>query len=187
MAPTMPVSAPLAGGSKSGIAVCGATRCRRMRCASVACWPGVATSSIRRMEPIWQDSCSKQALPGILTAWSCLTSRYQLSNDHMETLSLLSAGPQLSQRYCHVNILSALVGPIHTSTPPKVEPLHRASYCGRVFQRKCTEMAFLSLPPHWHNMAYNEFLWNASAPGGVDVCIGPVSVKLTKRYVVPYN
>src|SRR5260221_14375103 len=61
----------------------------------------------------------------------------------METLSLLSAGPQLSQRYCHVNILSALVGPIHTSTPPKVEPLHRASYCGRVFQRKCTEMAFL--------------------------------------------
>src|SRR5260221_13009115 len=83
MAPTMPVSAPLAGGSKSAIAVCGATRCRRMPCASVACWPGVATSSIRRMEPIWQDSCSKQALPGILTAWSCLTSRYQLSNDHL--------------------------------------------------------------------------------------------------------
>src|SRR2546421_12882729 len=69
MAPTMPVSAPLAGGSKSATARCGATRCRRMRCASVVCLPGVATSSTRRTEPSWQDSCNKQELPRILTAF----------------------------------------------------------------------------------------------------------------------
>jgi hypothetical protein len=89
MAPTMPVSAPLAGGSRNAIVRCGATRCLRMQCASVGGFPGVATSSIRRMEPIWQDSCSKQALPGILTAWSCLTSGYQLSNDHRTVLFVL--------------------------------------------------------------------------------------------------
>ena len=44
------------------------------------------------------------------------------------------------------------VGLIHTSTPPEVEPLHRASYCSRVFQRKCPEMAFLSLPLAQHGM-----------------------------------
>src|SRR3989442_12460030 len=108
MAPTMPVSAPLAGGSKSAIAVCGATRWRRMPCASVACWPGVATSSIRRMEPIWQDSCSKQALPGILTAWSCLTSRYQLSNDH-DDISELAERSQSSMSQQERNELNELV------------------------------------------------------------------------------
>ena len=34
------------------------------------------------MERTCQDSCSKQELPGILTACSCLTSRHQLSNEH---------------------------------------------------------------------------------------------------------
>src|SRR5216117_2170685 len=82
MAPTMPVSAPLAGGSKNAIAPCVATRYPRMRCVSVACSPGVATSSRQRTEPTCQDSCSKEKLQGILTACSCLTSGYQLSNDH---------------------------------------------------------------------------------------------------------
>jgi len=82
MAPIMPVSVPLAGGSKNAIAQCGAIKCRRMRCASVACSPGVATSSRRRTELTCQGSCSKEKLPGILTACSWLTSGYQLSNDH---------------------------------------------------------------------------------------------------------
>src|SRR5712691_8231727 len=82
MAPTMPVSAPLAGGSKSALAPCVATRYLRMRCVSVAYSPGVATSSRQRTEPTCQDSCSKEKLPGILTACSRLTSGYQLSNDH---------------------------------------------------------------------------------------------------------
>src|SRR6266566_1666754 len=85
MAPTMPVSAPLAGGSKNAIAPCVATRSLRMRCVSVACSPGVATSSRQRTEPTCQDSCSKEKLPGILTASSCLTSGYQLSNEHIRT------------------------------------------------------------------------------------------------------
>src|SRR6266487_4189534 len=83
MAPTMPVNAPSAGGSKNAIAPCGATKYPRMRCVSVACSPGVATSSRLRTEPTCQDSCSKEKLPGILTACSCLTSGYQLSNDHV--------------------------------------------------------------------------------------------------------
>src|SRR5438034_8531484 len=82
MAPTMLVSAPLAGGSKSAIARCVGTKCPRMRYASVACSPGVATSSMRRMEPTCQHSCSKEKLPEFLTACSVLTSRYQVSNDH---------------------------------------------------------------------------------------------------------
>src|SRR5438132_13619939 len=86
MAPTTPVSVLSAGGSKNAIAPCVATRSLRMRCVSVACLPGVATSSIRRMELTCQDSCSKQELPGILTACSWLTSGYQLSNDHLQTL-----------------------------------------------------------------------------------------------------
>src|SRR5260370_20555493 len=82
MAPTTPLSAPSAGGSKSAIAPCGATKCRSTRWASVACSPGVATSSMRRTVPIWQGSCSKPERAGILTAWCCLSSGYQLSNDH---------------------------------------------------------------------------------------------------------
>src|SRR6266550_1393676 len=89
MAPTMPVSAPLAGGSKNAIAPCVATRSLRMRCVSVACSPGVATSSRQRTEPTCQDSCSKEKLPGILTASSCLTSGYQLSNEHFADTGLL--------------------------------------------------------------------------------------------------
>src|SRR5437764_2251556 len=38
---------------------------------------------------------------------------------------------------------------------PEVEPLHRASYCSRVFQRKCLEMAFLSLPLAQQDMPMN--------------------------------
>ncbi len=53
MAPTMLRSGPSAGGSKSAIAACVATRYPRMRWASVAYLPGVATSSTRRMEPFW--------------------------------------------------------------------------------------------------------------------------------------
>ena len=82
MAPTMPPSVPSAGGSRNVIARCVATRCRRMPCASVASSPGVATSSIPKKEPSWQGSCSKQELLGSLTAFSFLTSGYQLSNDH---------------------------------------------------------------------------------------------------------
>src|SRR5260221_10911720 len=58
MGPTTPVSVPSAGGSKNAIAVCVATRCRRMRCASVVCSPGVATSSRPRTEPICLCFCS---------------------------------------------------------------------------------------------------------------------------------
>src|SRR5436309_4975256 len=83
MAPTMPPSVPSAGGSRNVIARCVATRCRRMPCASVASSPGVATSSIPKKEPSWQGSCSKQELLGSLTAFSFLTSGYQLSNDHV--------------------------------------------------------------------------------------------------------
>ena len=50
------------------------------------------------------------------------------------------------------HIQELVVGLIHTSTPPEVEPLHRASYGSRVFQRKCPEMAFLSLPLAPHGM-----------------------------------
>src|SRR5216683_3518542 len=82
MAPTTPLSAPSAGGSKNAIAPCAATRCPSMRWASVACSLGVATSSMRRTEPSWQGSCSKPERVGILTACSCLASPYQLSNDH---------------------------------------------------------------------------------------------------------
>src|SRR5437016_4043104 len=82
MAPTMPVSALSAGGSRNVIAPCVALRCPRMRYASVACSPGVATSSTQRTEPTCQCSCSKQELPGILTACSYLTPEYQLSNNH---------------------------------------------------------------------------------------------------------
>src|SRR5213593_5133173 len=84
MAPTMPVSALSAGGSRNVIAPCVALRCPRMRYASVACSPGVATSSTQRTEPTCQCSCSKQELPGILTACSYLTPEYQLSNNHLE-------------------------------------------------------------------------------------------------------
>src|SRR5260221_316076 len=82
MAPITPASAPLAGGSKNAIARCGAIRCPRMRCASVACWLGVATFSMGT-EPIWQGSYSKQERAGILTAWSFPTPHYQLSNNHV--------------------------------------------------------------------------------------------------------
>src|SRR6266852_9296306 len=85
MAPIMPVSAPLAGGSKNAIARCVVTKYPRMRCVSVVCSPGVATSSRPRTELTCQDSRSKLKGPGILTACSCLASGYQLSNDH-ETL-----------------------------------------------------------------------------------------------------
>src|SRR5260221_9448929 len=91
MAPTMPVSGPSAGGLKNAIARCVATRCPSMRCVSVASWPGVATSSIRRMGLSWQGSCSKQKLPGILTACSFLTTAYQLSNDHGESLTVATS------------------------------------------------------------------------------------------------
>jgi hypothetical protein len=47
MAPTMRANEPLAGGSKSAIAVCAAIKCPRMPCGLVASWPGVVTSSIR--------------------------------------------------------------------------------------------------------------------------------------------
>src|SRR5260370_24701389 len=86
MDPIMPVSVPSACGSKNAIAPCVATRYPRMRCVLVACLPGVATSSIRRTELTWQGSCSKEELPGILIACSWLTSGYQLSNDHPESL-----------------------------------------------------------------------------------------------------
>src|SRR5258708_15002272 len=89
MAPIMPVSVPLAGGSTNVIAPCAATKYLRMRCASVACSPGVATSSRPRTELPCQDFCSKQKLPGILTARSCLTPLYQLSNDHSRANSFL--------------------------------------------------------------------------------------------------
>src|SRR5712692_4388596 len=82
MAPTTPLSAPSAGGSKSATAVCAATRFPRMRCGSVVFWPGVATYSPARTEPIWQGCCSKSERPGSLTAFPCLTSEYQVSNDH---------------------------------------------------------------------------------------------------------
>src|SRR6266852_9447743 len=82
MAPIMPVSAPLAGGSKNAIARCVVTKYPRMRCVSVVCSPGVATSSRPRTELTCQDSRSKLKGPGILTACSCLASGYQLSNDH---------------------------------------------------------------------------------------------------------
>jgi hypothetical protein len=57
MAPTMPPSGLSAGGSKSAIAPCVATKFPSMRWALVACLPGVATSSLRRMELFWQRSC----------------------------------------------------------------------------------------------------------------------------------
>src|SRR5260221_10752813 len=88
MAPITPASAPLAGGSKNAIARCGAIRCPRMRCASVACWLGVATFSMGT-EPIWQGSYSKQERAGILTAWSFPTPHYQLSNNHAQSLYLV--------------------------------------------------------------------------------------------------
>src|SRR6266852_1304621 len=84
MAPTMLVSAPSAGGSKSAIARCAAIKFRRMRCASVASSLGVAISSMQRTELTCQDSCSKQELLGILTVCSWLLSCYHLSNDHDE-------------------------------------------------------------------------------------------------------
>src|SRR6266852_3166878 len=84
MAPIMPVSAPLAGGSKNAIARCVVTKYPRMRCVSVVCSPGVATSSRPRTELTCQDSRSKLKGPGILTACSCLASGYQLSNDHVD-------------------------------------------------------------------------------------------------------
>src|SRR6266702_1115986 len=59
MAPTTPVSAPLAGGSKNALAPCVATKYPRMRCVSVACSPGVATFLRQRTEPICQDSKSQ--------------------------------------------------------------------------------------------------------------------------------
>src|SRR5260221_8528362 len=89
MAPIMPLNVPSAGGSKSAIAACVATRYPSMRWASVACSPGVATSSTRRMEPCWQDSCSKPELVGILTACPRLAGWYQLSNDHGHAPSFL--------------------------------------------------------------------------------------------------
>src|SRR5258708_15006969 len=82
MAPTMLVSVLLAGGLKKAIARCVATSCPRMRCVSVVCLPWVVTSSRRKTGLSWQGSCSKQELPGILTACSILTAGYQLSNDH---------------------------------------------------------------------------------------------------------
>src|SRR6266516_161708 len=82
MEPIRPVSAPSAGGSKNALAACVATKYLRMRCASAACSPGVATSSRLRMEPTGWEFYSKQELPGILTVCSYLTSGYQLSNDH---------------------------------------------------------------------------------------------------------
>src|SRR5260370_40832435 len=88
MAPTTPVSAPLAGGSKNAIAPCVATKYPRMRCVSVACSPGVATFLRHRTEPICQDSCSKEKQPVILTAYSRLTSGYQLSNDRYSSYYL---------------------------------------------------------------------------------------------------
>ena len=71
MAPITPVSVPSAGGSKSAIAVCEGTRSQRMPWASVACWPGAATSSPLRTEPIWQGCCRKPARTGNCTACSC--------------------------------------------------------------------------------------------------------------------
>src|SRR6266849_2667110 len=92
MAPIMPVSAPLAGGSKNAIARCVVTKYPRMRCVSVVCSPGVATSSRPRTELTCQDSRSKLKGPGILTACSCLASGYQLSNDH-DVICQLSCPP----------------------------------------------------------------------------------------------
>src|SRR5213083_1148153 len=83
MAPTMRVSALLAGGLKNAIVPCVATKSLRMRCASVACSPGVAISSRQRTEQLCQGSNSKQELSRILMAPSCLTSGYQLSNVHL--------------------------------------------------------------------------------------------------------
>src|SRR6266581_579722 len=86
MAPTMPVSVPSVGGSKNAIPRCVVAKCRKMRYASVACLPGVATSSQQGMELPCQASCSKQQLPEILTVCSCPTSWYQLSDDHAAPL-----------------------------------------------------------------------------------------------------
>ena len=59
-------------------------------CVSVACSPGVGTSSRQRTELTCQRSCSKENRPGILTARSCLTSGYQLSNAHTKEYSALT-------------------------------------------------------------------------------------------------
>src|SRR5947209_16363419 len=116
MAPTMPVSAPSAGGSKSAIAPCGATRFPRMRCASVACLPGVATSLTRRTEPSWRGSCSKQELPSILMACSFLTS-WVPSIER----SLL-APPHLSKQGTALH------------PPDESQGLSRSDFCNKPFQ-----------------------------------------------------
>ena len=60
MGPTTPVSVLSAGGSKNATVPCVATRYLRMQCMSVACSPGVATSSRWKMGLSCQDSCSKE-------------------------------------------------------------------------------------------------------------------------------
>jgi len=68
-------SEPSAGGSKNAIAVCGATKSRRMRCGSAASSPGVATSSTR-VEQTWLSLAGSQAL------FSRFPHFYQSSNGH---------------------------------------------------------------------------------------------------------
>src|SRR5712691_8758731 len=93
----MPPSGPLAGGSKNVIGRCAATKCLSTPWASVACSPGVATSSPVRTEPICQRCCSKPERQGSLMAFFGLTSRYQLLNDHVWWVYELVVGKQASR------------------------------------------------------------------------------------------
>jgi hypothetical protein len=87
MAPTMPVSAPLAGGSKSAIAPCVETSVpeNAVRVSRLLAWCGnfLTTEDGAHLPGFLRV---KQELPGILTACSFLTSGYQPSNDHADSI-----------------------------------------------------------------------------------------------------
>src|SRR5947209_71185 len=69
MAPIMPANGPLAGGSRSAIARCAATRCQPMPCASVGGFRGAATFSTEA-EPTWHCSLGKWTYRGTTHGFS---------------------------------------------------------------------------------------------------------------------
>ena len=84
MVPTMPVNAPLDGGSRNGIARCAATKYPPMRYGSVAYWPGAATSSAV-MGPTWPRSFDKLIARARTSGLSSPSLTYHSPNDHKLT------------------------------------------------------------------------------------------------------
>ena len=83
MAPTMPVSAPSAGGSKNAIALCGAIKFRRMRVRVSRLLAGCGNflTTEDGANPA-KESCSEQETTRDIHGLFLLSSSYHLSNDH---------------------------------------------------------------------------------------------------------